>query len=192
MGLNALLQALHEDCTYTILDLGPALGANVEFWSRFARKMHLGDFYASLTAQLGGKMEEGTWDASVLERLLPFTPETRWDIILCWDVLNYLTHDQVSSLLAYLSGFCKPGTLLFAQFWLSPQIPARPITFKIIGSEYLEYLGRESETRPWAFYQPRDINRFMGGFQVANSFLLRHGIQEYLFIYQGPEHETAR
>lgn len=186
MGLDALVQELAEERSYAILDLGPALGANVDFWSGFACRIHFADLYGSL-AEVGFEAgdEAPVWDAALLQRLLPFEPETRFDIILCWDILNYLTQEQVTSLVAYLAGFCKQGTYLFAQFWLSPRIPARPITFKIVDREHLRYANRDLETRSWAFFQPRDINKIMDNFRVAGSFLLRHGIQEYLFLYRG-------
>lgn len=186
MGLEALVRELVEGGRYTILDLGPALGANVDFWSGFACKIHFADLYGTLVEagfEAGG--EGPPWDSSIVQRLLPFDPETRFDIILCWDILNYLTQEQVTSLVARLAGFCNQGTYLFAQFWLSPRIPARPITFKIVDREHLRYGNRDKELRSWAFFQPRDINKLMEDFRVAGSFLLRHGIQEYLFVYRG-------
>lgn len=186
MGLDALVRELAEEGRYTVLDLGPALGANVDFWSGFACKIHFADLHGTLAeAGLEAGGEAAVWDPALLQRLLPFEPETRFDIILCWDILNYLTQEQVTSLVARLAEFCKQGTYLFAQFWLSPRIPARPITFKIVDREHLRYANRDRETRSWAFFQPRDINKIMEDFRVAGSFLLRHGIQEYLFVYRG-------
>lgn len=186
MGLDALVGELAQEARYTILDLGPALGANVDFWSGFACKIHFADLYGTLAEAGFDESGEGPpWDSELLQRLLPFEPQTRFDIILCWDILNYLTPEQMISFVGRLAAFCKQGTYLFAQFWLSPRIPARPITFKIVDREHLRYANWDKETRSWAFFQPRDINRIMEEFRVAGSFLLRHGIQEYLFIYRG-------
>jgi hypothetical protein len=188
MGLHALLQELRDNQIHTILDLGPALGVNVDFWSRFSCRLHFQDFYDSLASEPAGESNELGWDASFLARALPFTPGTQFDVILCWDLLNYLSHEQVAALLAYLARYCKPGSILFALFWLAPRIPARPITFKIVDREHMEYIHKSPETRANAGYQPRDVARLSEDLQVSNSFLLRNGIQEYLLVYRGANH----
>lgn len=185
MGLNALLQDLREDSTYFILDLGKAMAANIEFWSRFSCMLYVEGFCTTLPAQSDDAAEGEPWTPTFLEQLLPIPAQTRFDLVLCWDILSYLSYEQASALLAHLAKFCKPGTLLFALFWVATKIPEYPVTFKIVDPEHLEYVDMGPATRPGPAFQARDIGRLMEDFQTCNSFLLRHGVQEYLFTYCG-------
>jgi hypothetical protein len=44
--------------------------------------------------------------------------------------------------------------------------------------------------RPGPRYAPAEISGLLKGFRVDRSFLLRHGIQEYLFVRDDEEDET--
>jgi SAM-dependent methyltransferase len=191
MGLKALLWELREGTPCSILDLGPALGGNVAFWSRFPCRIQIEDLHSSLADFSLDETE--AWNPAVLDRMFCFTSDAQFDVILCWDLLNYLRSEQVTALLAHLARFCRPGALLFALFWLAPRIPDEPIIFRIIDAEHMEYINRTAKTRSWAGFQARDIGRFSDDFEISNSFLLRHSIQEYLFVCRARDAQpTAR
>ena len=106
-GLSALVQQLQTDSRYTILDLGPALGSNLEFWSQYPCKLYLEDFTRSLPSDVLGEDEDNEQvHQPLLEILLPFSADLRFDIILCWDIFNYLTQVQLASFVRYLGKFC--------------------------------------------------------------------------------------
>lgn len=188
LGLSALVQQLQPDHKYTILDLGPAIGANLEFWSQFPCKIHLEDFSSILKSESFVEREndedEEAVGRSFFKGLLPFSPDARFDIILCWDFFNYMNLAMVTRLVQYLTDFCTPGTLLFALLSSAQKMPAEPTVYRIIDQEHLQYLAQTGSLIVSPRYNPRDINRMMAGFQVSSSFLLRNGIQEYLFFYR--------
>jgi predicted TPR repeat methyltransferase len=182
LGLNTVLRSLQDDRKYHILDLGQPLGVNVEFWSQFRCRLYIEDFYRSYRAKAASESEVST-DA-IFAELLRFSEETSFDIILAWDLFNYLNPEESEMLIRQLSRWCRPGTLLFALISSLPLIPAEPIIFRILDSERMIYETRTHETQPCPRYYPRDIAKFMGRFEVSSSFLLRHGIQEYVFAYR--------
>jgi hypothetical protein len=97
------------DRTYSILDLGPALEANVRFWSQFSCRLHILDFYRGYrewkaAAVPGEESEEAAFSA-----LLPFSDETVFDIILAWDIFNYFDLRELETLVQRLSAG-RPGT----------------------------------------------------------------------------------
>ena len=184
LALNALLQQLEEGRKYQILDLGPALGENINFWSRYPVKIYLPDFYQSFMSATQATAGEEVLPESLLEQVLPFA-DKHFDIILGWDLFNYLESGQLESLIHVLSRMCRSRTYLFLLISTLHQIPAEPNLFKILDPERLVYENHTSRTKPCPRYQPRDIKRMMAGFEVLVSFLLRHGMQEYLFVYQG-------
>jgi len=191
MGLSAVLEDMREDETSVVLDLGPAWGSNVEFWSRYPCKLHVGSFYFSWVADVSYREPETAWDEALLERLLPFPPGTVFDFIFCWDLFNYLDSEQLPVFVSYLTRFCKPGSRLLAILWLTAEVPAEPVAFKIVDAEHLEYARRSQGTRKSLGHQPRDIAKLMQQFQISGSFLLRHGVQEYVFSYSGDNFQAS-
>lgn len=201
LGLEALLQQMQPDQRYTILDLGSAFGVNVEFFSQFPCKIYIEELYRSLAsspafyselADSSEKLEEDPSEKQLedsseklFEKLLPYPMDTRFDVILTWDVFNYLAREQLVGLVRHLSRFCRPGTFLFSLISILPEIPDQPTSFKILDRERLLYENSSPVSKPCPRYQPRDVNKIMVGFRVSNSFLMRHGIQEYLFVYEG-------
>ncbi len=186
LGLSALLQQLEGRAGLSILDLGPACGTNIEFWSRFEGRIYVEGLYQGLRPILSASADSVEEDApSPFPELLPYGPDTHFDVILAWDLFNYLPQRHLEALVAHLASFCRAGTYVFALLSVLQQMPAEPNLYKIVDNERMVYDSRTTETKPCPRYQPRDVNRLMSGFKVSSSFLLRHGVQEYVFIYEG-------
>jgi hypothetical protein len=184
LGLNALLNWVRDDRSYSILDLGPALATNVRFWSQFSCRLYIHDFYRSFRewkAAVGPKEEPGKEPFSALLR---FSDETVFDMILAWDIFNYFNLRDLEALVQRLSRWCRPGTRLFALTSSLPKISASPTMFSILNREQLVCEIPTLAIRPGPRHQPRDIVRLMAGFTVSSSFLSRQGIQEYVFAFK--------
>jgi hypothetical protein len=184
LGLNALLDQVRGDRSYSILDLGPALKANVLFWSQFSCRLHIVDFYRSYREWQAAVAPEGASEEAAFSALLPFSDETAFDIILAWDLFNYLDLRELEALVQRLSRWCRPGTRLFALISSLPDISASPTVFRILNREQMTHEIPTRDTRPGPRHQPRDILRLMARFTVSSSFLMRHGIQEYVFEFK--------
>ena len=184
LGLKALCDQLVDMSGFSILDLGSALGVNVAFWSHFSPSMHIADLWSSMPEPAPPSLDPVESDPG-WQRILPLPQESRFDVILAWDLLNYLDHQQVSGLIRHLKGFCRPGSLLFALIFDQPQMSAIPIRFRIASTEQLTYDGRSAGSRACPRHQPRDMQKMLAGFRTSSSFRLRNGVQEYLFEYEG-------
>lgn len=183
LALAALCQHLRHDRKYHILDLGAALGANIEFFSQFRCKLYIEDFYQSVAEELAFARTETPSPEHLCQKLLPYAEDVRFDVILCWDLFNYLPRHELQALLKHLTRYCQRGTLLFSLVATHHQIPARPILFKILDKENLIYEVGSADLRPSIEYKPRDLKLLMQDFQVANTFQLRSGMQEFLFMH---------
>jgi SAM-dependent methyltransferase len=215
LGLAALLGAMGGGSRLQVLDLGPAVGGNVEFLSTFGCKLYIQDVYpALLPLQAASEVlappgaatvatidraavreAHETWEpppgddhepglAAHFAELLTFPEDTRFDAVLMWDLVNYLERREVAALARQLARFCRPGALLFALISILKQIPAEPMRFRILDHEHLAYEIRGAGTRPCPRYAPAELNELLRGFRLDRSFLMRHGIQEYLFTRQ--------
>lgn len=183
VGLQELCRLIQNLGNRSILDLGGASGGNITFWSRFSPSIHVADLHSAMP--LVQPTEDGTSTGPAWDRILAIPESSQFDVILVWDLLNYLEQPLVVGLIQYLLRFCRRGALLFALIYDRQQMPALPTVFKIKDEENLIYEGRSSETRPCPRHQPREVQRMFAGFRVSSSFRLRHGVQEYLFEYEG-------
>jgi hypothetical protein len=184
LGLKALRDELADRSGISILDLGGALGVNVAFWSQFSPAMQIADIWSSMPQPAPPSLEP-VEPYSGWPPILALPDGAAFDVILAWDLLNYLDQQQVIGLVRHLSPFCRSGALLFALVFDQPQMSAIPMRFRIAGSEQLIYESRSTESRACPRHQPRDVQRMLSGFRTAHSFRLRNGIQEYVFEYEG-------
>jgi hypothetical protein len=105
-----------------------------------------------------------------------------FEAVLAWDLFNYFTPAQLRGVAAALARCCRPGALLFALISIHKQIPPRPLRYRIVGRDRLLYEGDAATTRPGPRYHQPELERALPGFRVDTSYLLRHGVQEYLFV----------
>jgi hypothetical protein len=184
LALAALLKEIRQDRKLQVLDLGPAVGSNVEFLSRFDCKIYIEDLYAALSSRQpsGGETEEA--GAQFFADFLPLPESARIDVVLAWDRFDYLTRKELRRFVEHLGRFCHAGTYVFALISYGKTIPAQPMRFRILDEETLLYEPVTAATRPSPRYAPAELNDILKGFRVGRSFLLRHGIQEYLFVHE--------
>jgi len=182
LALTALFQEIDRDHKLQVLDLGSAVGSNVDFLSRYDCKLYIEDLYAALAAR-GPAVGEGEQAGpQFFADFLALPESVRLDVILAWDTFNYLSRRELSHLVAQLRRYCQPGTLILALISFLKQIPAQPIRFRIVDEQSLAYELRTSALRPAPRYAPAELTEILSGFRVDRSYLLRHGIQEYLFV----------
>ncbi len=176
LALRPLLQRLGAEGKANVLDLGPASGANVAFFSRRPCTLYIADLFRALRSDLGLPRDAATLDAA----LAPQLPEGPFDLILAWDLFDYFDRAQLEVLGRHLAERCRSDALVFAIVSYLHQIPDRPHRFEILDEESLRYADASGLSRPAPGYREPDLMRMLPGFAVESSYLLRHGVQEYL------------
>ncbi|MEM7482817.1 MAG: hypothetical protein AAF481_16715 [Acidobacteriota bacterium] len=176
-GLETLLDELPTRDRLRIVDLGPALGDNLDFFSsRFSCRVQVADLYRSVQA------EERHLSKERIADLLPLPDPP--DLILAWDLPSYLPREALKALLAHLSAGSAAGTRLFTMVASHSQMPNEPTTFVLREPAALEYRLRSRARRPAPRLPPAELAALAPRFKVDRSFLLRHGYQEYVMIRQ--------
>jgi hypothetical protein len=182
LGLAALLGQFRPDRKLQVLDLGPAIGSNVEYFSQFGCKLYIEDLWAALTSRTAPTGSDGEEAGPhFFADFLPLPESTRFDVVIAWDTFNYLSRRELGHLVHHLRPYCAPGALVFALISILKQIPAQPMRYRIVDEQTLQYEPRTAAQRPSPRLAPAEMNDLFKGFRVDRSFLLRHGIQEYLF-----------
>ena len=184
LGLRRLLPD-SEDATIRVLDLGPARSANLEFFSHYGGRLTVADFYRGLpSARAATADDDDDGKAKAFAELLPFDKSTRFDLILAWDLLNYLTPQEQHLLMASLDRFCVAGTGILALVSTQKEMPPAPSAYSIRDADTIIYEEREGRRRPCPRYLEGDLLKRMPGLTVENRVQLRNGMLEYVFSYR--------
>ena len=183
LGLKELVHGLPPGRRHSVLDLGPASSGNVSFFSGHGCRLYIADLFHTLR-QRGGLPPE---QALPFDRELSSTlPEGCFDLIMCWDLLNYLSSSQMEILGRRLAERSRPGSRLFALIAPHGEIPELPQRFEILSQEEVRYSQQSSARRPASGYREPELNRWLTPFEVESSYLLRHGVQEYILVHRSP------
>jgi hypothetical protein len=183
LGLKTLLELLKGDRKYNILDLGPAIGSNIEFLTPLSSRIRVADLYKTLAAAGSFPNGYGSPAERALSEILLIPGEERFDVLLSWDLINYFNPDELRVLIRYLDRFCARGSYFFAMGMTTKEMPALPTTFKILNTETLLYSAASPDMRLCPRYVPRDLTLLMSDYSIHSSYLLRNGMQEYIFVH---------
>jgi hypothetical protein len=181
LALAELLAELRPEQRLSVLDLGPAVGSNLEFLSeRYRCRLRIADLWSS--ADRGRRIADPDVDPAALMRDLVPADGEPLDLILGWDLVNYLTKPQIRALAECLAPACRLGARWFVMALAGQRIPREPLTYELREGGDLVYRDGGEPTRPGPRYRPAEIDELTPGFRVDRSYLLRHGVQEYLLV----------
>ncbi len=184
-GLSAplfhlLIQRLQSGGRWVVLDLGSVHSATLRAFAGFRCRLEfveLADGLDSLNGEIDARRIRQRADA-----LLPARRTEPIDIVLCWDLINYLNQPALTAVMECIALRCKRGALAHGLVYYSAKaMPERPSTFVPVDDQRIVQhtaLGRE---RPAPRYSPEDLARCMPRYSVERGRLLRNGMQEFLF-----------
>lgn len=161
-----------------MLDLGPASGSNVSFFAHRGCKLFIADLNSSLFGSTSLADRAEALDLA-LARDIP-TQET-FDLVLLWDLLDYLDGTEIRILGSRLKPVCHATTLLYGMVSIRKEIPDRPSRFEILNVGSIRYSLGSQLPRQGPLHKEPDLAKLMSDFRVESTYLLRHGMQEYLF-----------
>lgn len=142
-------------------------------------KVFVDDLASSITG-LGGTGREGVRDDHIAE-LLGGTRKESVDLVLAWNLLNYLPLVTISVLAGRLRECCTAGALVHFLLYNTQWMPGEPGRFRIAPGALLEFDADSAMTVKSPRHSPRTLQENMPGFDIHRMFLLGSGNQECLF-----------
>jgi hypothetical protein len=165
----------------TVLDLGSAIGNNVSCYSSFACRIYIEELFSTIL-----KLREEGKKLSHLsaDEIFPYSEETMLDFVLCWDVINYIDHEELKAFFEALSPHCHENTIVSLIIFTGKNISPFPSTYKIVPDEGLECIRSEknSQNIPNFRYNKSKIKQQLSDFTRKRSLLLRNGMEEILLM----------
>ena len=203
-GLGELSRVWDSDSPLCVLDLGSTSPANIRFFTERRHKIYSEDLLvASTDPNLITKDETGS---VVLDsrRFLADNlvyPAAHFDVVLCWNLPDYLDESLVRPVMGRLWSVLKPGGMLLAFFHTKDAGPDSPwYRFHIIGKDTLEMqpivLRRETRRGPTGaihtaisdgfrlqrVFNNRHIETLFRDFASIKFFLARDNVREVLVV----------
>jgi hypothetical protein len=178
-----LVNGLDETRRRVVLDLGAASTEMLALLSRGRCRVEIADFAHFGGIDMLNSLEPGpslieaadSWFADQSEGDLI-------DLILCWDLPNYLTLDALSALMTAIGHRARPGAIGHALiFYADRDMRDHPGRFiPTADGELIDY-GTQGTAVAAPRYSPEELRHNMGPFAIDRGRLLRNGMQEYLF-----------
>jgi len=203
-GLGEVSRTLPADEPLCILDIGFTSAANIRYLTERGHKIYSEDLLdASTDPSLITKDENGqrTLDSKRFLADNLVYPASHFDIVLCWNLADYMDETLVKPVVARLWSTMKPGGRLLAFFHTREAGPDAPCyRYHIVGNDVLEmqhvharrdirkgptgviHTAVEKSFRLQRVFNNRNIENLFRDFASIKFFLTRDNIREVLVV----------
>ena len=195
------MKELDSEEALCVLDLGSTSPANIRYCTERGHKIYSDDLLVSSTdPSLVTKDETGKTildSKRFLEENLVY-PAAQFDIVLCWNLADYLDESLVKPVVGRLWSLLKPGGSLLAFFHTQEAGPDAPCyRYHIVGADTLEMQlidlrsdakkGAARNSSPNNFrlqrvFNNRNIENLFRDFASLKFFLARDNVREVLVV----------
>lgn len=181
-ALGRLLATLANREQSILIDLGPVVGSNVNF---FGEQLGCKIFVEDLTKDIDRHVREGKVDdlPAFFAQRFP-QADNSVDGILCWDVFDFLDKKSAPALAKQLARILRPDGAMLAFFNASEPVAGAKPTYTrhiVVDRQNLQhrpYPAARGKQRPWL---NRDIQRMFEPLRITEQFLLKTNVREVLF-----------
>lgn len=179
---RSLIERMDDGERRVVLDLGPAQTEVIALFGQFRCRLDIADVADGLEELNAEPDPERLRDKA--EFLLPACGGEPTDVVLCWDLLNYLERPALKALMERIAARSHRSTLTHALIVYSAQrMPVRPGRYVPQDDQRLISVGASLEQRDAPRYSPEDLTMCMPDYKAERGMLLRNGMQEFLFRF---------
>ena len=178
----ALMQRMAAGQRWIVLDLGPARNETIALLGQFRCRLEVADLAHDIEAILDPELDPARLGDRV-ESLLPPCTEPA-DLVLCWDLLNYLPKRALGAVLGRVAARAKPGATGHALIAYSERtVQPLPGRYFPVTAEQLANPPKQTATRPAVRHAPTDLAGAVEGLTIERAVLMGNGMQEYLLRF---------
>lgn len=196
-GLIEVTKLLAGDDPLCVLDLGSTSAANIRYLTERGHRIYSEDLLeASTEPDLAIRDEQGNpvLDSKrfLSENLVH--PSGQFDIVLFWNLADYMDESLVKPVIGRLWSLTKPGGVLLAFFHTREAGPDAPcFRYHIVGTDVLEMQHIKPHSGPHApksgsgfrlqrVFNNRHIENLFHDFGSIKFFLARDNVREVLVV----------
>jgi hypothetical protein len=177
-ALGKFISLLAQRTSPLLLDLGPVVGANVQFFGdRLGCKLVIED----LVSDVDRHTRAGTMAGFAAGLDTRFRhEEASVDGIVCWDCFDFLDRASAPALAHQIVRMLKPGGAVLALFCTSAVERSGYTKYDIVDGATLRQRAHPGIGGARRALPNRDIIRMFDGLDIADSFLLKNNTREML------------
>jgi hypothetical protein len=182
-GLEEFFKYIRETSGLTILDLGPATQANINFITNLGHRLYTADFLQVLNDTFG--LEDTADQANpgridyFLKQALDY-PEGHFDGVLIWDTLEYLAPALLSAVVERLHQIVRPKSYMLTFFHADNKQESVPFyTFRIMTLATLQ-VAQHGKRHPAQLFNNRSLEKLFGKFDSVKFFLTKERLREVI------------
>ena len=160
-----------------VLDLGPALSMNIGAFASFGGRLTVADLRGEI---VGGR--------GPLTQALELEPagDSTYDLILAWDLFDYLPAEHALTLGRRLAALSRAGTQLLCFVNYHGTMPTAPRIYRVREDVvYYEETGEGTRTSPRL--EETQLLRVVSGYETESGLLLQNGLKELLMVCRPAE-----
>ncbi len=203
-SLGELARLWDSETPLCVLDLGSTSPSNIRFFTERSHRIYSEDLLvASTDSSLATKDDQGNVVLDSRKFLADnlLYPAAQFDVVLCWNLPDYLDESLVRPVMGRLWSVLKPGGMLLAFFHTKDAGPDSPcFRFHIVEKDVLEMqrivLRRETRRGPTGaihtavsdgfrlqrVFNNRHIETLFRDFASIKFFLARDNVREVLVV----------
>lgn len=181
-GLQEFFNYIRGQSGLTILDFGAATQQNVSFITNLGHRLYSENFVQLLKESFSSNTADQSNPRSIesfLKQALDY-PEGRFDGVLIWDVLEYLSPPLLAAVVERLHKIVKPGSYMLAFFHSDDKQDAVPFyTFRIQDLNMLQ-VEQQGSRQPVQLFNNRSLEKLFSRFGSVKFFLTRERLREVI------------
>lgn len=195
-GITAIYNELKGSTRNRVLDLGSSSGPSFNFFSKLSCNIHFESVDGLLAERIRSPALSETPQQCLEDYLSQFSQDQKFDVILTWDIFNYLDLDSIRWLMTKLNQYCHPETLLHSVKYVGANIPAVPRQFQIVDQYHLSADNCDLVPRRLPSHSTAQLLKLMPDFDLQHSYLnyrgMVPGLAEYVLCYGPGRDKRAR
>ncbi|TCS43725.1 hypothetical protein [Reinekea marinisedimentorum] len=173
-GLENLMESL-DSSGGTVLDLGPLTSGTTQTFLNSGYKCFVEDIAEVFPAL---NADQSNFQSLIEDHLMLTNRNQTFDVVLCWDVLNYLTLESIEILFNLLSPNFNEHTRLHMMQYTGANIPATPIHFRLQENFSFEFSYDSGRLIPSPRHTLIKLLKKMGGFSLQHSHINQQGMHQ--------------
>jgi len=181
-GLEEFFKYIRGQSGLSILDFGGATQQNVSFITNLGHRLSSENFLQALKESFGNDVNAQSNPACIEEFLgqALHYPEHRFDAVLIWDVLEYLSPPLLAAVVDRLHKIVRPQSYMLAFFHSDDKQEAVPYyTFRIQNLNLLQVEQRDTR-HPVQLFNNRSLEKLFSRFESVKFFLTRERLREVI------------
>jgi hypothetical protein len=172
-GHAQLFEGARADGKHRLLDLGPGSGAKLALYTPYARRLRFLDL-----------LSNGAPPPGVPALLRGTSPPAggAFDLVLAWDVLDWIEPAHRPAFMASLDEITGPGARIHLLVRAPDRAPPGRLAFAPLALDRMRYVTLEGPAPPHPPIQSAQVGRILEPFQVVRAFTLKVGFKGFVAV----------